>query len=283
MWIKWRIDFSIEDNKYELNLLLIINSKYTFCELSENSFIFCKTLDKTLRYINEDNEVSFLLKSYTTCIIKINQNEFITGHNNGNICKWRIDFSKEDNKYELNLLLIIKSNKNEITCLTYNEKLNIIISCDNNTLITRKNYDFEYLNLIKIEKEKNYKKYIIDIKISEYDLIYVCLYIDNINSYELQGFTLNGTYVSKYRGNISNYEISKSGKIIISEIDKPILKVLDPINFILEFCKEINIDKNNIFYFHFEEPNIIYYGFKENDLSSIKIFYIEQNEEKYFY
>ena len=261
---------------------LIINPKYVFCKLGENSFIFCRTLDKTLKYFKENNETSFLLNSYTTCIKKINDNEFITGHDNGKICKWRIEYSNEDNKVELNLLLINKSNKNLIKCLIYNEKLNIIISSDNDTLILRKNYDFEYINSIKIKNEEKLKKYLIDIKISDYDIIYVHLYIEDIDAYELQGFTLNGTYIGKYISNISNFEITKTGKIIVGEKNKSILKILDPINFNEIYHKDINISGKNFFHFHFEEPNIIYYGYRDNNYSRIKIFYLEKSEEKYF-
>ena len=266
------------------NTNFIFKPKYTFCELGENSFIFCRTLDKTLIYINEDSQTSFLLKSYTTCIKKVNNSEFITGHANGIICKWRIDFLSENfAKPELKLLLIIKSNKNPITCLEYNEKLNIILSCDNNTFILHKNYDFEYLNSIKIKNENNLKKYIVDVKISDYELIYVCIYIENYNIYELQGYTLNGTYFGKYEGNISNFEFTKTGKIIISEINKSIIKIIDPVQ-LNEIYSKINIDtdENNYPYFIFEKPNILYYGLNNNSYSKIKIFYLEQDEEKYF-
>jgi hypothetical protein len=146
---------------------LIFNPKYIFCEL-DNCFIYCRTFDKTLRYIKDDNEKSILLKSYTTCIKKINNNEFITGHNNGTICKWRFNLTKEDDKDkdELILLLIIKSNQNAIACLNFNENLNIIISCDLNTIIIRKKYNFEYLTSIEIKNKEKLKKNIIDVKIS---------------------------------------------------------------------------------------------------------------------
>ena len=279
-----------EKNIYSINKKISIKSQFLrlksrqmFCELSENSFIFCRTLDKTLRYINNDNETSFLLKSYTTCILKINNKEFITGHDNGKICKWNIDYSNESNKIDLNLILIIKSNKHLITCLAYNEKLNIIISSDNETIITRKLYDFEYLNSIKIKNKQNQNKSIINIKISDYDIIYVLIYIEDNDIYELQGFTLNGTYIGNYKGNIINYEISKRGNIIIKEKNRPIVKILNAINFNEIYNKEIIFNSSsNYVDFFFEEPNILYYGYKENEFLRIKIFALEQNEEKIY-
>ena len=267
------------------NQNIIFKPKFIFCEFNENSFIFCCTMDKTLKYYNyvEDIEDSFLLKSYTTCIIHANNNEFITAHDNGRICKWRINYSNNDKKLHLELLLFLKSNKNSITCITYNEKFNIIISCDINTVVIRKYYDFEYLTSIDIKNEENLKKLIVDIKVSEYDFIYVLIYIEETDSYELQGYTLNGTYFGKYEGNISNFQISQTGKIIIGFINNPIIKVLNPINFDEIYLKKLDIKEENIFYhFYFEMPNIIYLGIKDKDSTRIQFFSLDLEEEKYF-
>ena len=97
--------------KKSKNKNLIFRPKYIFCEFNENSFICCRTLDKTLIYYNyiEEIEASFVLKAYTTCIINIsNTNEFITGHDNGRICKWKIDYSQKEKKVELEFLQLIK-------------------------------------------------------------------------------------------------------------------------------------------------------------------------------
>ena len=268
--------------KTKENRHLDLKPKYKFCELSPSSFIFCQNLDKTIKYINDVNEISILLKSYTTSIIRISNDEFITGHDNGKICKWKIDYSKKDNKFELNLNLVIKSNKGPITSLVFNEVYNIIISADSNTLMIRKNYDFEYLTSIKIENEEHLKKYIVDIKISEYDMIYVSVFVEDSNTYELQGYSLNGTFFNKYKGNFSNFEINRKGQIIISEINGPIIKILHPINFNEVYSKEFSIDGDTFFHFEFQKPNILYYGVKENNTSKIKITYLEQNEENFF-
>ena len=177
---------------------------------------------------------------------------------------------------------MIKSNKGSITSIIFNEKYNIVISADINTLMIRKNYDFEYLTSIKIENEEHLKKYIVDIKISEYDMLYVSVFVEDSNTYELQGFTLNGTFFNKYKGNFSNFEINRKGKIIISEINKPIIRILDPIYFYEIYSKEFSIDGNTFFHFEFQKPNILYYGIKENDTSKIKIVYLEQDEEMFF-
>ena len=264
------------------NKNVIFKSKYIFCELNETSFIFCQILDKTLLYYNyiEDLEVSFGLKSYTTCILNINNNEFITGHDNGRIYQWRLIFSQKEKKAELELVQLIKSNKNIITCLTYNEKLNIITSSDINTIIIRKKYDFEYFNSIDIKNKNSYKKYIVDVKINDYNFLYVLIYIEEKDLYELQGFTLNGTYFGNYLGNISNFEISKNGKLIISEINKPIIKILNPSNFSQLFLKKFDIiGENHFYHFYFEKPNLIYYGIRDNDSTKIKIIFLDSEDE----
>ena len=264
---------------------LIFRPKFIFCEINENIFICCRTLDKTLKYYNysDNSEAQFILKSYTTCILNINNNEFLTGHDNGILCKWIIDLSDKDKKPKLELLSLIKSNKNSITCLTYNEKLNIIISCDINNMIIRKIYDFEFLVSINIENKDNLRKSIVDVKISEYDFIYALVFIEDKESYELQGFTLNGTYFGKYSRNISNFQISQNGRIIVGNIDKPILRVLDPVNFTELYYKMFPISGNNIYYqFYYDRPNVIYFGVKDIDSTRIKILFLDADDEIYF-
>ncbi len=264
---------------------LIFRPKFIFCEINENIFICCRTFDKTLKYYNyhDDYESQFVLKSYTTCILNINNNEFITGHDNGYLCKWTIDSSSKDKKPKLELLSLISSNKNSITCLTYSEKLSIIISSDINNMIIRKSHDFEYLVSIEIENKNNLTKSIVDVKISDYDLIYALIFIEETQSYELQGFTLNGTYFGKYCGNISEFQIAASGKIIVGDINKPILEVLDPVNFTQLYYKMFPIKGDNKYYqFIYDRPNVIYFGVKDNDSTRIKILFLDSDDEVNF-
>jgi len=264
---------------------LIFRPKFIFCEINENIFISCRTMDKTLKYFNyQDNyESQFLLKSYTTCILNINNNEFITGHDNGYLCKWTIESSSKDKKPKLELLSLIESNKNSITCFTYNEKLNIIISSDINNMIIRKYHDFEFLVSIEIENKNNLTKSIVDVKISDYDLIYALIFIEETQSYELQGFTLNGTYFGKHCGNISDFQITTSGKIIVGDIYKPVLEVLNPVNFTQLYYKMFPIKGDNKYYqFLYERPNIIFFGVKDNDSTRIKVLFLDSDDEVNF-
>ena len=94
---------------------------------------------------------------------------------------------------------------------------------------------------------------------------------------------MNGTYFGKFCGKISNFEITNSGKIIIGEIDNPCIKILEPTNFTEIYSKLIKIKGESIYYhFHFERPNLIYYGIRNNDCTKIKMIFLDLVEEKYF-
>ena len=112
---------SLKENKITKNQ--VFNPKFLFCEFNENSFLFGRTLDRTLIYCNfvDNFETSFLLKSYIISIISIKNNEFITGNDNGYLCKWKIDIVTKEKKADikLELLLMDKSNINEITSLAF--------------------------------------------------------------------------------------------------------------------------------------------------------------------
>ena len=262
----------------------VFQPKFLFCEINENSFIFGRTLERTLIYYNffENFDISFFLKSYIISIISIKNNEFITGSENGHLCKWRINIDNKDKKADIELLLMVKSNINPITSLYYDERLNIIISSDVNSLAIRKMYNFEYLNSISIKENKN--KYITDIKVSDFNFIYVLVYKELSDSYELQGYTINGTFFGKYEGMIFNFEISKTGKVIVNELDdgQLMIKVLNPVNFQEIHSKEISEEAIS-FHFYFEKPNIIYYGIKDKECTKIKIIFLHSKDRNIFY
>ena len=275
---------SLKENRVNKNQ--VFQPKYLFCEMNENSFLFGRTLDRTLIYHNfiDNFETSFLLKSYIISIICIKNNEFITGNDNGHLCKWLIKIDAKEKKADLELLLMVKSNLNAITSLNYDERLNIIISSDANYVSIRKEYDFEYLNSIKIN-ENTQNKFITDVKVSDFNFLYILVYYQETASYEIQGYTINGTYFGKYKGSIFNFEISKTGKIIVNELieGQLMIRVLHPVNFDDLQTKEMNDIKGNSFHFYFEKPNIIYYGVKDNESTNIKINFLLPEERNIFY
>ena len=264
---------------YEIKIkgLMLPNliSKYNFCEIKENVFIFCGFLDKTLKIYQKDmNVVNYLLDIYTTSILSINEKEFITGHTNGKLIKWELlnEISNHNqNAYKIKKHIEIKSNKNEILSIEYEEKLNILLCSDKNSIIIRSYYDFQFLAYIKIKEDISINK-IIKTKIFNCNLIYVLVILNEKNSYELHCYSLNGTFYKKIEGNFNDFKIMKNGNIIINNLN----------NKELVFCKGCHFDKlftktfefinkeDSICSFDFENPNIYYFCDKENDIISIK-------------
>ena len=256
---------------------LMYKPHFIFCELRQDVFIFCRYLDNTIKIFNAivpkqklKTDFSYLLSSFITSIIRINDNEFVTGDILGNIVKWKF-------KNNLEFISKIKSNSNGITCINYNEKIGILTICDNNNLVIRKYYDFEFLTFIKI------KNTIVEVKISEFDLIYVLTYAIDKNVYELYCYSLNGIFVCKRQGNFTNFQFTKCGNIIIADIDDNAIHILNACDLNLIYSKNLAIDKNDkIFHFIFEENNIIYLGIENEKISKIRLINIEPHEESLF-
>ena len=144
--------------------------EYLFCELKEEHFIFCRYLDNSIQLIFPNLEAQFLLDSFITCVVRISENEFITGDSKGIISHWQINLDILNTK--LKLIKKVKSNNNNVTAMIYNKKLNIIIVADNNSIIKKRIYDFEYLTYINISDIKS-EETIVYVKCSNYDFVYV--------------------------------------------------------------------------------------------------------------
>jgi len=266
--------------KKNVNGYPILKPEFLFCELKEEHFIFCRYLDNSIKLLTPNMETQFLLDSFITCVIRINENEFITGDNKGKLCHWKIN--SDILNIKLKLIKKVKSNCNNITAMAYNKKLNIVISTDNNSIVIRSFYDFEFLTNISIN-DLSIEETIVDVKCSSYDYIYVQIYRGN-NVQELRGYSLNGICFGKFKDNITNFELTKEGKILVGFADKGIINVLNPINFKMIFSRFIISDTYHYFYYHFyfEEPNILYFGFKDNEGAKIKIIQLNKDEIKNF-
>jgi hypothetical protein len=267
----------------------ILKTKYLFCELKEEYFIFCRYLDNSIKLVTPNLESQFLLDSFTTVVIRINEKDFITGDNKGKLYHWRINY---DNILSINLQLIkkINSNNNSITALLYNDRLNIVISADNNSVIIRSFYDFEFLTYIDMSEDekkdgKNNDDIIVDIKVSSYDFVYILINKGN-NNYQLKGYSLNGICFGQYEGKITNFELTTGGKVLVGLANLGIVNVLDPINFKVLYSRFIisSEDENDCLFYHFylEKPNILFFGFKDKDGSKIKLIALNAGEIKYF-
>ena len=262
-------------NKFDFPIL---KPEFLFCELKEEHFIFCRYLDNSIKLLMPNMEMQFLLESFVTCVIRINESEFVTGDDKGNISHWSINFDILNTK--IKLIKKVKSNKNNITAMFYNKKLNIIIATDNNSIVIRSAYDFEFLTYIDIKDIKN-EETIVDVKCSNYDYVYVLIYKDN-NLKELRGYSLNGIYFGKIQEDITNFEVTKEGKILVNSASKGVINVLNPVNFKTIGYKFIVPNDAYFYHFYFEEPNIIFLGFKDKDGTKIKIIQLNKDEIKTF-
>ena len=255
--------------------------KYSFCELKDMYF-FCGYIDKSLKLIYNKNEYDFILDTYVTSILSTNEKEFITGHSDGKLIKWEIYTINNNNR--LYQKILIKSNNNSITALEYNEKLNILLSGDNKSIIIRNYYNFEFLSYIKLNQSNNILNKIVSIKISPSNLIHVLIKINDNNSSELHCYSLNGTFSCKMEGNFTDFELTDSGNIIIGDLNNGMIKILRGYDLFKLYSKPLSsykINKNN-FNIIYENPNILYISSQEKDLCKIKRVFINKNDEKYF-
>ena len=263
----------------------ILKPKYLFCELKEEHFIFCRYLDNSIKLVMPNLESNFLLDSFVTTIIRIDEREFITGDSKGKLIHWRINF---DNPLKIKLKLIkkINSNNSSITAIAYSNRLNIVISADKATAIIRSFNDFEFLTYINIHDEEiasddNNNELIVDIKISNYDFIYLLINKGN-NNYKLKGYSLNGICFGQYEEKITNFELTKGGKVLVGLAHMGMVLVLDPIDFHVLFSRFIISNECLFYHFYFEKPNIIFFGLKDEEGSKIRLIKLEQNEIKFF-
>ena len=261
----------------------ILNPQFLFCELKEENFVFCRYLDNTIKFILPNMEFKFLLNSLITAIIRINEKEFITGDNKGKLFHWSIDLEDIFNA-KLKLIKKINSNNNSITSILYNEQLNIIISSDKNTVSIRSFYDFEFLSHFSVleENENNDDYIIVDVKVSNYDFVYVLINKGN-DDYVLKGYSLNGICFGKYEEKITNFDVTEGGKVLVGLSNVGMINVLDPINFKMLSSRFVIPNEECIFYnFYYERPNILFFGYKDKDGSKIRIVFLNSDEIKNF-
>ena len=270
----------------------ILKPQYLFCELKEEHFIFCRYLDNTIKFVLPNMEFQFLLDSFITSIIRINEKEFITGDNKGRLYHWFIDLDDILNS-KLKLIKRINSNYNSITSILYNEQLNIIISSDKNTVIIRNFHDFEFLTFFDInDNHKNNKnnenieinenEIIVDIKMSNYDLLYILINKGN-DDYKLKGYSLNGICFGQFEEKITNFDLTEEGKIIVGLSNLGLINILNPINFKVLFSRFVIPNEECYFYnFYFEKPNVLFFGYKDKEGSKIRIVVLNNEEMKQF-
>jgi hypothetical protein len=221
-------------------------------------FILCHFNDNSFKIFNSKGEnFSVLTESMVTCLYKINENSFMTGHINGRIIVWEIsklinekdsflnDFNKINYK---NTFIAHKKRVNNIIC---DITLGIIISSgDDRKIYIRKLYDLTLFTMIEIPNQ-----ICIDMKVEHYYL-YVLLFDEIQQKHIVKIYSLNGIEVGKSEYDyINNFNFDKDGNLLIGYFKKNYIDIYDPsltykiceIHLIVnEQSKILSYDKKNI-------------------------------------
>ena len=223
-------------------------------------FVLCHFYDNSLKIFNLKGEYySIMTESMVTCITKIKENGFMTGHINGKIIIWEIQNSNNEKEKDLTLndfkkIVVINNfiaHKKRVNNIVYCAKIGIIISSgDDKKIFIRKIYDLTLLTMIDISNQ-----ICIDLKVEHYYL-YVLLFDEIKQKHILKIYSLNGIEVGKSEYDyINNFTFDKDGNVLIGYYKKNYIDIYDPslnnkigeIYFVIsEQSKIINTDKKNI-------------------------------------
>ncbi len=118
-----------------------------------------------------------------------------------------------------------------VTCLITNETWNIIITGGEDGFVYVRNYyDLKIITVIKPELKVNsinVNMKIIDLYVSDYDLLYVICYFQD--EMYLFGYNLNGLSFGFIKCAVNQMEFSPTGKLLISEYFSKELAVYHPV------------------------------------------------------
>ena len=234
------------------------NPKYIMIHFKLSLFILCHFNDNSFKIFTPKGDiVSVMTESMVTCISKINENSFMTGHFNGRIIIWELPNIPNEKELGLNDCNNIHfkngfiAHKKRVNIMLYNNKLDVIISSgDDKKIFIRKIYDLTLLSMIDIS---NY--ICIDIKVEHYYL-YVLLFDEIKQKHIVKIFSLNGIEVGKSDYDyINNINFDKDGNLLIGYYKKDYIDIYDPslnnkigeIHLILnEQSKILGNDKKNV-------------------------------------
>ena len=155
------------------------------------------------------------MDSFVSCVHKINKYRFFTGHKNGKIFEFKIDYNIDKKNEEIKSIEIIRDliahKDSMVCCINYIKKHNILLTSSNDgNLFIRKYFDFELLSIIQTRENINRFVY------TDYDLLYLLISPKGtnhnksyINIYTLNGLLLETSELDYY----VDIEPMKNGKI----------------------------------------------------------------------
>ena len=256
---------------------------YIFVGRNYDNSIKIYFLNKNIK-INKNNNYLLCLimtDSFVSVIKKIDNEIFLTGHENGKLIKWKIIYLEKDNSqnndiknnviYKIKKMYEFFAHKYMISGINYNERHNIIMSTDiKGVLFIRKYYDFELINKIIINN--NEFCFINKLFLNDYDIICtVCYNILKRKNY-ISFYSLNGLLLEESKNIIciDNYFL-KNGKMIFNCLNESNL-------YIFGFNGKDKSNEGKII----EDNNILKeFEVKKSNLDYIKNFIIDDNNDIY--
>ena len=238
-----------------------------------NIYLFVgRYYDNSIKIYDQNKKIGVLkTDSFVSVILQINNEIFLTGHFNGKLLKWKIIFKENNEIKKFDKIFIEKefyAHKYMISCIHYNERHNIIISCDvKGILYIRKYYDFQLINKIVIKE--NETSFINKIFLNEYDIICAINYNIYKNKNYISFYSINGLLLEESKNEIIiDVYFLKNGKMIFNSLNE--IKL-----FIFGFNgKDSNTNNGKII-----EDNILQeFDINKKNLDFIQNFLIENNE-----
>ena len=261
------IDYKDISDLYNLNPR---DALITFYAQYNIYFIIGRYKDNTIKiFCHKNKSIKGIIKlnSFVSVLHKKDQETFFSGHMNGIIIEWEIEYKNltdYDNKLELNNIIPkreIKAHNNcLITTINYNEKHNIILSADvNGILYIRKYYDFELLSKIKLKENNCFTTQIL---LNDFNFIYTINYNQNEIKKYICIYTLNGILIEKSDlHTIIDAYILNNGKTIFNRLEETEL-------YIFGFNNENTIINDNIInkLGYFKYDYIMNFEIKDNNI-----------------
>ena len=210
-------------------------------------FIFVHLTDNSFTIFNiKGQSKSYLTGSLITCIIKSKGYNFLTGHINGKINEWNINFKREEGTNYINLNDVIIGNKreyiahkNSVNLIHYSILIDLIISSGDDKIYIRKYYDLSLLSVINIENT-----ICIELKIS-LCYLYILFYDEIRKNYIIKVYSVNGILVAQSDyGLINNIDCDKEGNILVGYFQDYKIDIYNPS--IQKKIYELRIDNSQI-------------------------------------
>ena len=213
-----------------------------FCEIIPGLYCIVRYTDETIKFVYQKKIIEIF---QWTCILtsivpftnkkKIedkNIKKVFLGDERGYLHLMKIEIKQIQNEknfgINVDILKSVKAQSSLIKGLIYNEKLNTIISWNNEGVISIINdYSFTFLNIIDLGKNYDIK----EIFISKYDLLYVNCYDNQSENYKISCYTLNGIHATS----LENHR-----KIVKFFVEEEIFIIFDNKNIFVYNCYDFD-------------------------------------------